>query len=170
MIRPATLNDLEEILAIYNDAIVNTTAVYSYDVQTLEDRKAWFEQKQEDGYPVIVFEVEGHVAGFATFGPFRAWPAYKYSIEHSVYVNTDYRKQGIGRKLLQAIIDLAKAGDYKTLVAGIDAANDKSIWLHEKLGFTHSGTVRNAGYKFERWLDLAFYQLDLDGPETPQEG
>ena len=85
-------------------------------------------------------------------------------------MNTDYRKQGIGRKLLQAIIDLAKAGEYKTLVAGIDAANDKSIWLHEKLGFTHSGTVRNAGYKFERWLDLAFYQLDLDGPETPQEG
>lgn len=170
MIRPATLNDLEEILSIYNDAIVNTTAVYSYHAQTIEDRKAWFEQKQADGYPVIVFEVEGHVGGFATFGPFRAWPAYKYSIEHSVYVNTDYRKQGIGRKLLQAIIDLAKAGDYKTLVAGIDAANDKSIWLHEKLGFTHSGTVRNAGYKFERWLDLAFYQLDLDGPETPQEG
>ncbi|PJK16119.1 N-acetyltransferase [Chryseomicrobium excrementi] len=170
MIRPATLNDLEEILAIYNDAIVNTTAVYSYHAQTLEDRKAWFEQKQADGYPVIVFEIEGHVAGFATFGPFRAWPAYKYSIEHSVYVNTDYRKQGIGRKLLQAIIDLAKAGEYKTLVAGIDAANDKSIWLHEKLGFTHSGTVRNAGYKFERWLDLAFYQLDLDGPEIPQEG
>lgn len=170
MIRPATLNDLEEILAIYNDAIVNTTAVYSYHAQTLEDRKAWFEQKQADGYPVVVFDVDGHVAGFATFGPFRAWPAYKYSIEHSVYVNTDYRKQGIGRKLLQAIIDLAKAGEYKTLVAGIDAANDKSIWLHEKLGFTHSGTVRNAGYKFERWLDLAFYQLDLDGPETPQEG
>lgn len=170
MIRPATVNDLEEILAIYNDAIVNTTAVYSYHAQTLEDRKAWFEQKQADGYPVIVFEIEGHVAGFATFGPFRAWPAYKYSIEHSVYVNTDYRKQGIGRKLLQAIIDLAKAGEYKTLVAGIDAANDKSIWLHEKLGFTHSGTVRNAGYKFERWLDLAFYQLDLDGPEIPQEG
>lgn len=170
MIRPATHNDLEEILSIYNDAIVNTTAVYSYQAQTIEDRKAWFEQKQADGYPVIVFEVEGHVAGFATFGPFRAWPAYKYSIEHSVYVNTDYRKQGIGRMLLQAVIDLAKAGDYKTLVAGIDAANDKSIWLHEKLGFTHSGTVRNAGYKFERWLDLAFYQLDLDGPETPQEG
>ncbi len=170
MIRPATLNDLEEILSIYNDAIVNTTAVYSYHAQTIEDRKDWFEQKQADGYPVIVFEVEGHVAGFATFGPFRAWPAYKYSIEHSVYVNTDYRKQGIGRKLLQAIIDLAKAGEYKTLVAGIDAANDKSIWLHEKLGFTHSGTVRNAGYKFERWLDLAFYQLDLDGPEIPEEG
>lgn len=170
MIRPATHNDLEEILSIYNDAIVNTTAVYSYQAQTIEDRKAWFEQKQADGYPVIVFEIEGHVAGFATFGPFRAWPAYKYSIEHSVYVNTDYRKQGIGRMLLQAVIDLAKAGEYKTLVAGIDAANDKSIWLHEKLGFTHSGTVRNAGYKFERWLDLAFYQLDLDGPETPQEG
>lgn len=170
MIRPATHNDLEEILSIYNDAIVNTTAVYSYQAQTIEDRKAWFEQKQADGYPVIVFEVEGHVAGFATFGPFRAWPAYKYSIEHSVYVNTDYRKQGIGRMLLQAVIDLAKAGEYKTLVAGIDAANEKSIWLHEKLGFTHSGTVRNAGYKFERWLDLAFYQLDLDGPEIPEEG
>lgn len=170
MIRPATSDDLKEILAIYNDAIVNTTAVYSYHAQTLEDRTIWFDQKMKDGYPVIVFEVDGHVAGFATFGPFRAWPAYKYSIEHSVYVSNDYQKRGIGRTLLQEIIQLAKNGEYKTLVAGIDAENEKSILLHQSLGFTHSGTLRNAGYKFERWLDLAFYQLDLEGPETPVEG
>ncbi|MFC4355631.1 GNAT family N-acetyltransferase [Chryseomicrobium palamuruense] len=170
MIRQATPSDLEAILTIYNDAIVNTTAVYSYHAQTLEDRKVWFVQKQTDGYPVIVYEVEGNVAGFATFGPFRAWPAYKYSIEHSVYVSSDFRKRGIGRALLQELIRLARADEYKTLVAGIDATNEQSILLHKNLGFTHSGTIRNAGYKFERWLDLAFYQLDLEGPKNPEEG
>lgn len=170
MIRQATPSDLEAILAIYNDAIIHTTAVYSYHAQTLEDRNSWFVQKQTDGYPVIVYEVEGTVAGFATFGPFRAWPAYKYSIEHSVYVNSDYRKRGIGRALLQELITLATAGEYKTLIAGIDATNEQSILLHKSLGFTHAGTIRNAGYKFERWLDLAFYQLDLEGPKHPEEG
>lgn len=170
MIRPATPSDLEAILTIYNDAIIHTTAVYSYQPQTLQERNNWFVQKQTDGYPVIVYEVEGNVAGFATFGPFRAWPAYKYSIEHSVYVNSDYRKRGIGRALLQELINLANAGEYKTLIAGIDAANEQSILLHKSLGFTHSGTIQNAGYKFERWLDLAFYQLDLEGPTHPEEG
>lgn len=169
MIREATVQDLEEILEIYNDAIVNSTAVYSYEPQTLENRVNWFEQKQAEGFPIIVFESEGRVAGFATFGTFRAWPAFKYSVEHSIYVSSNFRKQGIGRTLLKELISLANAGEYKTLIGGIDASNDKSIALHTQLGFTHSGTIQNAGYKFNRWLDLAFYQLDLDGPKQPTE-
>ena len=169
MIRLATTDDLPTILTIYNDAIVHTTAVYGYKPHTLAQRIAWFEEKQAAGYPVFVYEVDGVVAGFATFGPFRAWPAYKYSIEHSIYVDGTFRKRGIGAQLLQKIIEEATAREYKTLIGGIDAANDKSIALHEKLGFTHSGTIQNAGYKFERWLDLAFYQLDLQGPANPIE-
>ncbi|MDI2585806.1 GNAT family N-acetyltransferase [Psychrobacillus sp. NEAU-3TGS] len=169
MIREATPKDLMDILEIYNDAIVHTTAVYSYEPQTIENRKAWYEQKMNEGYPILVFELDNKVAGFATFGPFRPWPAYKYSIEHSIYVNKEYRKKGIGSSLLKEIISIAKEREYKTLIAGIDATNEKSIALHKNLGFVHSGTIEKAGFKFDRWLDLAFFQLELNGPENPIE-
>ncbi|MFT8323018.1 MAG: N-acetyltransferase family protein [Bacillus sp. (in: firmicutes)] len=169
MIRNIHENDLPEILEIYNDAIVNTTAVYGYKPQTLEDRKAWYKQKMDAGYPILVVEEDNKVIGFATFGPFRAWPAYKYTIEHSVYIHKDSRKKGLGTTLLKELISIAETEGYATLVAGIDADNDKSIKVHEKLGFYHSGTIKRAGYKFGKWLNLAFYQLDLKGPENPIE-
>ncbi|WP_028401032.1 GNAT family N-acetyltransferase [Ectobacillus panaciterrae] len=170
MIRRIQEKDLNDILEIYNDAIVNTTAVYDYTPHTIEDRRLWYKQKIEGGYPVLVFEENHKIIGFATFGPFRAWPAYKYTIEHSVYVHKDYRKNGIGTTLLKEIIRIANEQKYATLVAGIDAANEKSIKVHERLGFTYSGTIKKAGFKFGKWLDLAFYQLDLNGPERPTEG
>lgn len=92
----ATSNDLKDILAIYNDAILNTTAVYAYQPQTLENRQIWYQQKRDENYPILVYEQDNKVVGFATFGPFRAWPAYKYSIEHSVYVDKEYRKKESG--------------------------------------------------------------------------
>lgn len=169
MIREATEHDLADILEIYNDAIVNTTAVYDYTAHTLADRREWYEKKKHDGYPLIVFEKDEKVVAFATFGPFRAWPAYKYTIEHSVYVHKDCRNQGIASKLMQEIIRIASEREYATLVAGIDEANEGSIIMHEKLGFRLSGVIQNAGYKFAKWLNLAFYQLDLAGPKTPTE-
>ncbi|PEJ57288.1 N-acetyltransferase [Bacillus sp. AFS002410] len=169
MIREATKEDLLDILAIYNDAILNTTAVYSYKPQTLEDRNNWFDQKMQEGFPIIVFEIDEKVAGFATFGPFRAWPAYKYSIEHSIYVNGEFRKRGIGTSLMKELIAIATKREYMTLIAGIDAENEKSIAMHKNFGFVHSGTIKKAGYKFNRWLDLAFYQLELNGPKEPVE-
>ncbi|PFD42102.1 N-acetyltransferase [Bacillus cereus] len=169
MIREATKKDLTFILDIYNDAILNTTAVYAYKPVTLENRKDWYEQKQADGYPISVYELDNKVVGFATFGPFRAWPAYKYSIEHSVYVNKEYRKNGIGTSLMKALIAIAKEREYMTLIAGIDAENEKSIAMHKNFGFVYSGTISKAGYKFNRWLDLAFYQLELNGPVKPIE-
>jgi len=169
MIREATKKDLMDILEIYNDAILNTTAVYAYKEHTLDERIQWYEQKQHDGYPLLVFEKNDKVVGFATFGPFRAWPAYKYTAEHSVYVHKDYRKEGIATKLMQEIITIANAREYATLVAGIDAANEKSIRIHEKIGFKYSGIIKKAGFKFGTWLDLAFYQLNLQGPNVPSE-
>lgn len=170
MIREMKETDLGEVLEIYNDAILHTTAVYDYRAHSLEDRKVWFNQKAEGGYPLFVFEEDGKVLGFATYGPFRAWPAYKYSIEHSVYVHKEARKKGIGTKLLKVLIERAEEESYATLIAGIDSTNQGSIFIHEKLGFTYSGTIKKAGYKFEKWLDLAFYQLELKGPESPKEG
>ena len=130
MIREANKKDLMDILEIYNDAILNTTAVYDYKVHNLDDRIQWYEKKEQEGYPLLVFEEKGKAVAFATFGPFRAWPAYKYTIEHSVYVHKDYRNQGIATKLMQEIIKIANAKGYATLVAGIDAANEGSIKMH----------------------------------------
>lgn len=169
MIREATEKDVIYILDIYNDAILNTTAVYAYKSVTLENRIDWYEQKKADGYPIFVYELDDKVVGFATFGPFRTWPAYKYSIEHSVYVDKEYRKCGIGTSLMRALITIAKEREYMTLIAGIDAENEKSISLHENYGFVHAGTIKKAGYKFNKWLDLAFYQLELSGPKAPTE-
>lgn len=169
MIREANEKDLEDILMIYNEAILNTTAVYTYKPETLKDRKQWYERKVNEGFPILVYEEGNKVRGFATFGTFRAWPAYKYSIEHSIYVDKQYRNKGIASSLMEEIIQLAEEKDYMILVAGIDATNKGSITFHEKFGFEHAGTIKKAGYKFNQWLDLAFYQLELSGPEHPTE-
>lgn len=159
------------ILAIFNDAIANSTALYDYRPRTAATISGWFDAKAKGNYPVIGLEHDsGELAGFASYGPFRAWPAYKYTVEHSIYVDARFRGQGAGRLLLREIIAAAEQQDYHVMVGGIDATNDVSIRLHESLGFTHSGTVKHAGFKFGRWLDLAFYQLILRTPATPVDG
>jgi phosphinothricin acetyltransferase len=131
----------------------------------------WFEAKAKGNYPVIGAEGEnGELMGFASYGPFRAWPAYKYSIEHSVYVDARFRRRGVGRLLLERVIEAAQGQDYHVLIGAIDADNRESIALHQKLGFTHCGTIRQAGFKFGRWLDLAFYQLTVATPLRPVDG
>ena len=159
------------ILAIFNDAIANSTALYDYRPRAPESMVGWFDAKAKGRYPVIGIEDEsGTLMGFASYGPFRAWPAYKYTVEHSIYVDARFRGRGLGRVLLREIIAAAQAQDYHVMVGGIDAANAVSIKLHEALGFSHSGTVRHAGFKFGRWLDLAFYQLILRTPSAPVDG
>ena len=159
----------EAILAIFNDVIATSTALYDYQPRTPEVMRNWFEAKRKGRYPVIgVEDSSGQLLGFASYGTFRAWPAYKYSVEHSVYVDARFRGRGIGRLLLQQII--ASAKDYHVLIGGIDAANKPSIALHESLGFTHCGTIPQVGFKFGRWLDLSFYQLILPAPPQPVDG
>lgn len=159
------------ILDILNEAIVNSTALYDYAPRAPESMIAWFKSKSAGRFPVIgAVDDAGALLGFASYGSFRAWPAYKYTVEHSVYVQRDHRGRGIGVALLRALVEAARAQHYHALVGGIDAANAHSIALHEKLGFTHAGTVRQAGFKFGRWLDLAFYQLILDTPAAPVDG
>lgn len=171
MIRSAEEKDIQAILEIYNEAILHTTAVYHYSAYTFEMMKQWYDDKKTAGFPVLVFEGEedGIIYGFATFGSFRPHAAYQYTVEHSIYVHSDYRKKGIGSKLLSDLIDVAKKEGYATLVAGIDAVNTNSIAVHTRFGFTHAGTIKKAGYKFDKWLDLAFYQLELPGPIHSKE-
>jgi phosphinothricin acetyltransferase len=159
------------ILDIFNEAIANSTALYDYKPRTLDSMAGWFDAKARGNYPVLGVENDaGELVGFASYGPFRAWPAYKYTVEHSVYVDAKCRGQGVGRMLLGALILAAERQDFHVMVGGIDAANAISIKLHESLGFKSCGVVRHAGYKFGRWLDLAFYQLILRTPATPVDG
>jgi len=159
------------VLDIFNEAILTSTALYDYKPRTPESMIGWFEAKRAGGFPVIGVEDEGGtLLGFGSYGTFRAWPAYKYSVEHSVYVHKDHRGKGLGRVLVQALIAAARDRDMHALIGGIDATNTGSIALHEQLGFRHVGTLPEVGFKFGRWLDLAFYQLLLETPHQPVDG
>ena len=166
-----TRSQAPEILAIFNDAIANTTALYDYRARTMADMDAWFDLKERAGYPVLgAFDDAGGLQGFATYGQFRERPAYKYTVEHSVYVDRAVRGRGIGRRLLADLIDLAQEADYHSLIGGIDAENAVSIALHTRMGFERCGRIRQAGFKFGRWLDLDFYQRLLQTPAHPVDG
>ena len=169
-IRPAREADMPEILEIYNHVILNTTAVYAYEPHTLEMRKAWYDGKIKDGYPIFVAEDDGRVVGLSTFGPFRAWPAYKYTVENSVYVAADQRGKGIARLLLSPLIDAARVQGYHAIIASIDSTNEASLRLHRSFGFEEVAHFREVGYKFGRWLDLKFLELLLETPANPTEG
>ncbi len=160
-IRKATEADIQPMLDIYNEIIENTTAVFQYDLHTFEMRKEWFEQKQKENFPVFVAEENSEVIGFSTFGQFRNWQAYKYSVENSVYVKTNQRSKGIGKLLLQPLIDAARQMNLHTIIAGIVADNEASIALHKQFGFVEVAYFKEVGYKFDKWLDLKFLQLML---------
>jgi L-amino acid N-acyltransferase len=161
----------EAILDIFNEAIVNSTALYDYQPRQPESMVSWFKAKEIGNFPVIgAIDESDRLLGFATYGTFRNWPAYKYSIEHSVYIHPDYRRQGIGFALMQQLILAATEQQYHTMIGGIDMTNTSSIALHEQLGFKHTGTIEHAGFKFGRWLDLGFYQLLLETPVEPVDG
>jgi L-amino acid N-acyltransferase len=158
-IRHATENDLSQILAIYNDIIINTAAVWDHAPHTLEMRKQWFQTKQEQGYPVFVAEENSKILGFSSIGPFRTWTGYKYTVENSVYVASESRGKGIGKLLMPPLIEAVKELKLHAIVAGIDAENEASIKLHEQFGFKEVAHFKQVGWKFDRWLDLKFLEL-----------
>ncbi|HUU74157.1 MAG TPA: GNAT family N-acetyltransferase [Burkholderiales bacterium] len=158
------------ILYLLNDAIVNSTALYDYKPRSAESMGVWFDDKVAGSFPVLGAQsATGELLGFATYGGFRPHSAYRYTIEHSVYVHPDHRRTGLAATLMQALISEARRQEYHVMVGGIDGRNAASIGLHEKLGFTRAGTLHHAGFKFGRWLDLVFFQLILDTPQTPVE-
>ena len=160
-IRDAVEADLPGILDIYNDAVANTTAIWNEAVVDLDNRKAWFAARRERGFPVLVAVRGRQVIGYASYGDWRAFDGYRHTVEHSVYVHRDSRGGGIGRKLMVALIAEAERLDKHVMVAGIESENAASIRLHQQLGFTETGRMREVGTKFGRWLDLTFMQLML---------
>jgi len=163
--------DLPGILAIYNDAVEHSTAIWNETRVDLANRQAWLSERQSAGFPVLVARNDaGELLGFASYGTFRPWAAFKYSVEHSVYVHHAHRGHGYGPTLLKALIEKAREQGVHLMIGGIDADNKASIELHKRLGFVHAGTITQAGFKFGRWLDLAFYQLTLETPLDPVDG
>ena len=160
-----------QILAILNDAIVSSTALYDYQPRPPDSMAAWFAAKRQGNFPVIGAVADsGELMGFASFGVFRAWPAYKYSVEHSVYVAAAHRGHGIGKTLLARVIEEAQHQNYHVLIGCIDSQNSASIAMHQHMGFQHAGTIRQVGFKFGGWLDLELHQLILSTPRNPVDG
>ena len=160
-VRQANEDDLPAMLAIYNDIILHTTAVWQYETHTLEMRREWFATKKALGHPVFVAEEEDKMVGFSTFGPFRQWQGYRYTVENSVYVAADSRGKGFANLLMPPLLDAARAMGLHAMVAGIEASNEASIALHKKFGFVEVAHFKEVGYKFDRWMDLKFLELIL---------
>ena len=171
MISDCEEKDGDQILEILNEAIANTTALYDYKPRAAADMEKWFAAKRAGNFPIVGFFGEGRrLLGFGSYGTFRNWPAYKYSVEHSVYVGPAERGKGLGRKILAELIARAQSQGYHTLIGGIDSANAASLRLHAGLGFENAGVIRHAGFKFGRWLDLVFVQKILPTPAAPADG
>lgn len=161
LVRPAERSDLPGILAIYNDVVATSTAIYTDSPSTLGERAEWFESRKRQGYPVLVAAEGGEVCGFTSFGDWRAWPGYATTVEHSVHVHASHRRAGVGRALLTALLPLARGLGKHVVLGAIDAENAASLGLHESLGFERVAHFKEVARKFDRWLDLVFVQRRL---------
>ena len=166
-IRDAEAPDLETITAIHNDAVVHTTAIWNEEAVDVDDRAAWLAERARRGFPVIVAVDETGVVGYASYGDWRPHSGFRNTVEHSVYVRGDQRGRGVGRTLMEELIDRARTQGLHVMVAAVDSTNVGSIVLHERLGFREVGRLPQVGAKFGRWLDLTFLQLVLDERPAP---
>lgn len=163
-VRDATFEDLPSIVDILNVA-VDTTTVYSERRYTLEDRTAWLTARRDRGFPVLVAEDDGRFAGYGTYGDFRdstALPGYRTTVEHSVYVDAGHHGGGVGRILVEALLDRARAAGVHVMVGAIDAENEASLRFHQRLGFVEVGRMPEIATKWGRWLELVLVQRTVD--------
>ena len=165
LIRPAQREDLQAILEIYNDAVLHTTASYDYHPRTLDHRIAWFEDHVAQNYPIFVAcNAQHEVVGWSSLSRFHDRPGYRFTCENSIYIAPPWRGQGIGSQLLTPLIENAQSQGLHSILAVIDASNQASIKLHAKFGFTTVGMFKEVGFKFNRWLDVAYMQKLLPLP------
>ncbi|MDA1055915.1 MAG: GNAT family N-acetyltransferase [Planctomycetota bacterium] len=160
-IRRSELTDLDTITAIYNEAILTTTATFDLEPKTREERLNWFQQ-HDDRHPILVAELDGLVVGWACLSHWRPRCAYEDTGETSFYVKQEHRGIGIGRQLKRAIIDEARRLGFHTLIAGVAEGSDASLHLNESFGFEVVGTFKEVGRKFGKRLDVTYLQLFLD--------
>ena len=163
-IRDAVPADFEQITAIYNEVLIHTTAIYNDRPATVEERIAWWHSRVEQGFPVLVAANSAGVLGFATFGDFRAWPGYRFTVEGTVHIHPGARGQGVGTELLKTILARAKSMGKHIMIAGVDSQNTASLRFLERFGFERAGYLREVGYKFDRFLDLVLLQYWITPP------
>jgi phosphinothricin acetyltransferase len=166
-IRPATPADIPAVTRIYAHAVANGTA--SFELSPPDEAEMTRRQRAllEGGYPYLAAEIDGALVGYAYAGPYRPRPAYRFSVEDSVYVDPAAQRRGVGRALLRRLIEDAERTGFRQMIAVIgDSAQIGSIELHRALGFRMIGTVENVGYKFDRWLDTVLMQRALGGGAT----
>jgi L-amino acid N-acyltransferase YncA len=163
-IRDAVLADFDEITAIYNEVLTNSTAIYNDRPTTPEERIAWWKQRQEQGFPLLVATDGTSIAGFGTFGDFRPWPGYRFTVEGTVHIHSATRGQGVGTALLKTLVARAAALGKHTMIAGVDSENIASLRFLERFGFVRSAHLREVGYKFGRFLDLILLQYWISPP------
>ena len=164
MIRDAAMADMPAVRSLYNALIGTTTIAWTEEPETLRQRQAWFRAQVRGGYPVVVAELDGMVVGFASYGSFRGegrWPGYRATVEHTIHVDEARWGRGIGRALLESLIEIARSHDVHVMVAAVDGDNTESIAFHERLGFVVVARMPEVGRKFDRWLDLVLLQRVL---------
>ncbi len=155
-------NDAQTIVDIINYNILNSTSIYDYHPRTLEQQQVIFEDKLSKDFPVIVATVNDKVVGFGYYSEFRFREAYRFTVEHSVYVSNNFQGKGIGKLIITKLIALAKDQKLHTMIAVIDSENQSSVKFHEQFGFTTVGIIKESGYKFDRWLHSVIMQLILE--------
>lgn len=161
LIRSYRHEDAQAVMEIINDFILHTSHNYDYEPKTLEQVEQLFGEKIKDGYPILVGEVDNEIAGYATFGRFRAKPGYDKTIEHSIYLNKKAQSKGLGTAMMRQLIAIAGENGYHVMIAGMDSENVGSYQFHERLGFKEVARFSEVGYKFGKWLNLVFMQLIL---------
>jgi phosphinothricin acetyltransferase len=157
----AVESDIPAITAIYNDVIRTSTAIFNDAPVSVEDRVAWWKARVSQGYPVLTAKDEKGVAGFATFGDFRPWPGYRFTVEGTIHIAASTRRHGVGSALLKALVGRARAARKHVMVAGVHSANIASLRFLKRSGFERVGHLPEVGQKFGRFLDLMFLQLML---------
>lgn len=168
IVREAQVADLSAVADIYNHSVQHSLAVFTEIPTTVEERAAWFAARRAADCPVLVGVADGTVVGFASFGQFRPWPGYRFTVEHSVYVSQTHQGRGVGTALMNALLDAAAARGKHVMVAGVEATNLASVRFHQRLGFRHAGTLPSVGFKFGRFVDLTFLYRLL-GPDARVE-
>ena len=161
LIRDVRPSDAEGISAIYGHHVLHGTASYDIEPPPVEATAAKIDRITGAGWPFLVAEVDGTVAGYAYATQFRDREAYRFASEDSIYIHPAFMRRGIGRALLEALLDRAAAHGFKTMVAVIGGAEPASIALHAELGFREAGRLKAMGFKHGRWLDSVYMQRDL---------
>lgn len=162
-IRAATRQDVPGILAVYNDAVLHTTATADYEPRSLQSRMDWFEEHTREKYPIFVaVNKSAEILGWSSLSHYHARIGYRFTAEDSVYVAEPARGQGIGKRLVEPLIPAAQELGLHAIIASIAGDNDVSIRLHAKLGFVERGRLKEIIFKFEQWIDVVYMEKVLE--------